>query len=158
MQNRKPMDNSSLLTVPRGIRNNNPGNLRSDISWAFMTGGDPGGFAIFDDSVHGLRALAKDLQTKITKDGLTTIRQIISKYAPTSENNTAAYIASVSNDTGIGPDDQLTADPDTLAMLIRAIVNHENGDAASDAYVSDQDIQNGIAMIGLSPGQSFQPR
>lgn len=152
------MDNSSLLTVPRGIRNNNPGNLRSDVSWAFMTGSDTGGFAIFDDSVHGLRALAKDLVTKIDKDGLTTIQAIISKYAPTSENNTAAYIVSVSQDSGFAADEQLTADADTLSRLMRAIVNHENGDVASDTYVSDQDIANAIGMLSLSPGQSFRRR
>jgi hypothetical protein len=152
------MDNSSNLTVPRGIRNNNPGNLRSDVSWAFMTGTDAGGFAIFDDSVHGLRALAKDLQTKINKDGLVTIADIISKYAPASENNTAAYIASVSDDTGFADDQLIEADPQTLASLIRAIVNHENGDDASQTYVSDEDIANGIAMIGLSPAESFRQR
>jgi hypothetical protein len=152
------MDNRTNLTLPRGIRNNNPGNLRSDVSWAFMTGGDSGGFAIFDDSIHGLRALAKDLTNKINADGLTTITGIISKYAPPSENNTAAYIQSVVDDTNLGPDQVLSADAPTLALLMRAIVNHENGESFSNDYVSDADIASGIAMIGLSPAETFPQR
>jgi len=152
------MDNRTNLTLPRGIRNNNPGNLRDDVAWAFKVGGDTGGFAIFDDSVHGLRALAKDLTNKIDKDGLTTITAIISKYAPPSENNTAAYIQSVVDDTNLAAGQQLTADAGTLALLMRAIVNHENGESASYDYVSDADIAAGIGMIGLSPSETFLPR
>lgn len=146
------------LSVPRGIRNNNPGNLRSDISWAFMAGSDDKGFAIFDDSVHGIRALAKDLTTKINKDGLTTVPGIITKYAPASENNVPAYIQSVIDDTGFNAGQELTADPQTISLLIRAIINHENGEQASYDYVSDADIQQGVAMVNLSPAETFLPR
>jgi len=151
-------------SVPRGIRNNNPGNLKADVNWAFMigedsagmTGGGPG-FAIFDDVTHGVRALAKDLTTKINKDGLDTIRGIVEKYAPPIQNVTSAYITSVSDDTNIGPDDQLTADGPTIALLVRAIINHENGESASYDYIQDSDIANGISQINLSPGQVFPP-
>lgn len=152
------MDYTAQTTLPRGIRNNNPGNLRSDVQWAFMTGDDGSGFAVFDDSVHGLRALAKDLTTKINKDGLNTITAIISKYAPPSENVTSAYIQSVVDDAGYPADAQLSADDQTLSRLMRAIVNHENGEGPSFDYVSDADIAQGISMIGLSPAETFLPR
>ncbi len=131
-----------------GLRNNNPGNIRPGEPWQGKIGED-GGFIVFLDITYGTRALAKDLNTKITK-GLDTIRSIITQYAPASDNNdVAAYITSVSNDTGIGPDEQLGNDPDTLHSLVRAIMNHENGNAQS-ALVTDQDIDTGISMMGAN--------
>ena len=47
----------------RGIRNNNPGNIRvSKDQWEGMTG-DDGAFVIFDSPESGVRALAKNLQS-----------------------------------------------------------------------------------------------
>lgn len=139
----------------RGIRNNNPGNLDDSEPWAYKVGSD-GKFSIFDDSVHGLRALAKDLTTKINSDGLTTITAIVSQYAPATDNNdVGAYIQSVSDDSGIDPNAQLVADAPTLALLLRAITNHENGETASYQFISDQDISDGISEINLSAGQVF---
>lgn len=149
------MDFRAQTNLPRGIRNNNPGNIRAGDSWQGMVGQDDAGFIIFSDDTWGLRALATDLQTKINKDNLTTISDIISVYAPPSENNTAAYIAAVSADTGIGADDELTADAQTLFDLVRAIANHENGDSYS-AMIPDADITQGISMMGNSPGTLLQ--
>lgn len=130
----------------RGLLNNNPGNMKTGIDWKGAIG-DDGTFITFSSVYWGLRALVQDLTTKITKDGLTTIRQIISTYAPPTENNTAAYIAAVSSDSGIGPDDELTADPTTLHDLAHAIIGHELGDPWA-GYISDDDIDQGIAMRG----------
>src|SRR5437899_7828143 len=105
--------------LPRGIRNNNPGNIKIGDSWRGMTGSD-GTFVTFDTLAWGLRALATDIVHKIGR-GLDTITKIISVYAPPSENNTLAYINSVSADTGIGPDEQLGGDGDTLHAMVRAI-------------------------------------
>lgn len=128
----------------RGIRNNNPGNIKTGIAWQGAVG-DDGTFIIFADDTWGLRAMAKDLTTKINTDGLDTIAQIIAVYAPPAENDTAGYIAAVASDTGLDADGILQADPDTLAALIRAIANHENGDAGS-GLISDADIAAGIQM------------
>jgi hypothetical protein len=141
----------------RGIRDNNPGNLESGIGWlgvvgtdnTGLTAGQPG-FAIFSDSVYGLRALGTDLMTKMTVDGLTTITAIISAYAPPSGNDTAAYISSVAGDTGLDPNAIITLDTNTLASLIRAIVNHEEGDGPSQQFVSDTDIATGISMMSIT--------
>lgn len=135
--------------MPRGIRDNNPGNIewQAGTQWQGAVGQD-GPFLIFADDTWGLRAMAKDMTTKINVDGLNTITSIITEYAPPSENDTASYIAAVSGDTGFDPDQTLTADQPTLHAMIRAIVNHEEGDSASSQYISDADIDTGIAMAG----------
>jgi hypothetical protein len=130
----------------RGIRNNNPGNLQYGTGWLGVVGEDSP-FAIFSDSIYGLRALATDLGTKMTVDGLTTITEIITVYAPPAQNDTAAYISSVAGDTGLDPNATIPLDTGTLANLVRAIVNHEEGDAASQQFVSDDDISQGISMM-----------
>lgn len=130
----------------RGLLNNNPGNMKTGIDWKGAIG-DDGTFITFSSIYWGLRALAQDLTTKITKDGLTTITDIISAYAPPAENNTPAYIAAVSADSGIGPMDQLAADPQTLHDLARSIIDHELGDPWA-GYIQDDDIDQGIAMRG----------
>lgn len=133
-------------TLPRGLRDNNPGDLQqpSGTSWAGTVGMD-GPFVIFPDTTWGLRALAKDLINNIN-EGYDTITSLITKFAPPSENDTDSYIAAVSADTTIDPDDQLGTDQDTISSLMRAIVNHEVGDADSQQYVPDADIATGYTM------------
>jgi hypothetical protein len=48
----------------------------------------------------------------------------------------------------------LSHDAGTLRALIRAIINHENGDQAS-SLISDQDIDVGISMMSNSLLQLF---
>ena len=142
-------DFRSNTSLPRGIRNNNPGNIRYDgTSWQGAVGQDDSSFVIFSDDTWGIRALATDLSNKINNDGLTTIREIISAYAPAADNNNVdAYVSAVSSSTGIGPDDQLSYDTTTLHSLIRAIMDHENGDSSE---ISDADVDQGISMMGNS--------
>jgi hypothetical protein len=145
-------------TVNVGLANNNPGDLKccDGNNWVGLAGNN-GTFDTFSDTIYGLRAMAVDLTTKIQSDGLNTITAIISDYAPPSENNTAAYIASVVSDTGYSASQVLTADSGTLANMIRAIVNHEIGDQLSSQYVPDADIQAGISAMGASaPGSATQ--
>jgi hypothetical protein len=138
---------SADTLVPRGIRNNNPGNIKPEgYDWQGATG-DDGTFVIFSDMSWGLRALATDLLNKMTKDGLTTIRKIVSKYAPPEENITDAYITAVSGELGVSADQVLVVDSPTVHALMRAIIDHENGDEASHQYVSDADIDQGISMV-----------
>jgi hypothetical protein len=131
--------------LPIGLRNNNPGDFKTGISWQGAIGSE-GGFITFSDVTWGLRALARDLTTKINSDGLDTITTLISKYAPaTDSNDVPAYIDAVSNESGIGADEQLGTDPDTLHSLMRAIVDHELGQPYG-AMVVDADIDTGIQM------------
>lgn len=116
--------------IPRGIRNNNPGNLRDfGIEWQGRTGTDngPGGpFVIFDSPQNGIRALARDIRTDYQRDGQNTVRSLISEFAPGSENNTAAYVKSVSNRLSVAPDEVIPL-PGRLYDLVTAIIQHENG-------------------------------
>lgn len=126
---------------PLGFRNNNPGNIRPGDNWQGATGTNAG-FVVFQDMSFGIRALGTDLRTKIDR-GYDTISAIIYRYAPPSENDTGAYIESVSDDTGVPPSAKLTADRATLHKLVRAIINHENGNSYS-ALLTDADIKEGL--------------
>ena len=95
------------MAIPRGIRNNNPLNIRrSKDQWqglrALQT--DPS-FCQFETLEYGWRAAFKLLtRTYYHTYRLFTIRAIINKWAPPNENKTEAYIKNVSRLTGIGPD------------------------------------------------------
>lgn len=123
---------------PRGIRNNNPGNLRhSKNAWKGMSNEQTDkDFVQFDSPVMGLRALMR-LLIGYDQRGFSTVLAIISRYAPSSENNTTAYVQSVCRETGYRPADVLDfTREETLIKLARAITLHENGDPppASPAY------------------------
>ena len=85
----------------RPTRDNNPGDIRySPFALAHgAVGKDSAGFAIFPDADTGKRALYALLQTKGYKDK--TVDQLVARYAPSSENNTGAYQASVRKLTGL---------------------------------------------------------
>jgi hypothetical protein len=140
--------NSAIQGMPRGLLDNNPGDLTppSSGSWNGQVGLD-GPFCIFSDTVFGLRALAVDVVNNIISDGNNTITLLISKYAPPSDNNTAAYISSVAGDTGLDPNAVIPQTQASLASLMRAIVNHELGSNWSSQYVLDADIAAGIAAM-----------
>jgi hypothetical protein len=140
--------NTQVAGIPRGLTDNNPGDLTPPPSgtWNGQVGLD-GPFCIFSDSIFGLRALAVDIANNITQDGNNTITLLITKYAPPSENNTANYISSVAGDTGLDPNAPIPQTQAALASLMRAIINKELGDNWSSQYVPDADIASGIAAM-----------
>jgi hypothetical protein len=115
------------ISTPKGLRNHNPGNLRyvASIPWNGQVGDDGTGYAVFDTDEHGVRALAHQLQTYAGR-GLTSIDQIISTFAPSNENDTAAYRADVANRVGL-PSNQPLDVYGMLVPLVAAIIHHENG-------------------------------
>jgi hypothetical protein len=114
-------------TRPRGIRNNNPANIRTSgaFTWSGQIGADSAGFAVFDSPVMGIRAATKLLITYANKYGLNTIEGVISRWAPPDENNTASYIQSVESRTGIDRESFLTVE--NYPALLKAIFHHESG-------------------------------
>lgn len=146
-----PKDFSTMYTdppYPRGIVNNNPGNLRIGLPWQGLKLGIPGGFCNFINLAYGIRAMGKDLTTKITSDGLNTIALEVAKYAPPSENDTATYISRVCGYTGWGANDPIDLSVSgTLASLVRAHMNVELGEQYS-ALITDDDLNEGLGMIG----------
>lgn len=128
----------------RGIRNNNPGNLRpTGDKWQGMAGTSDN-FLVFENIIWGCRALSTDLSNKFFK-GLNTVTKIIGQYAPPSENNTIAYINAVSNAIGVTPDQPLNWTKDLLAKFTRAVIMHENGTQGS--IVTDAEILDGISKM-----------
>ena len=141
----------SAPDLHRGLRNNNPGNMEPG-GWLGETGND-GRFAIFDTMEHGIRALARQLikyyDVYKSADGsrIDTIREAISRWAPSNENHTLSYIAFVSSVMGIDPDTELDFhDRDTLWWFIVAIGEEENGTDEFTANVTDAQIDAGVAM------------
>lgn len=118
-----------MQNLTRGERNNNPGNIRkSAIFWRGETAGNDRGFESFDKPEDGIRAIAVLVQNYQKKYGLNTVRGIINRYAPPTENNTSAYVAAVASALDVSPDAALNlSDPDTLLALVTAIIKHENG-------------------------------
>lgn len=114
--------------IARGIRDNNPGNLRDEgIPWNGLLSHDTDGYCIFDTAHNGIRAMAKDLHTKWLR-GLDTLAKIIPVYAPPSENPTADYIADIAKWIGLEPDDTVDlSDIDELATIASAMMRQEDG-------------------------------
>lgn len=112
-------------TGARNRRNKNPGNIRAVAgqNWLGQIGSDPE-YAIFDTMYSGWRAMAITLLNYEHRHGLRTIRQIISRYAPASENDTAGYIAYVANRLHLGADEQMSV-RQYLRDLVLAIANRE---------------------------------
>ena len=130
--------------ISRGIRNNNPGNIRrTQIAWRGEVPGADKDFETFSSPEYGIRAMGKLLQN-YGDEGINTITKIINRYAPTNENDTGAYVRAVAKTTGLLPDQALTlTDPVILTALVKAIIVHENG---SNPY-SDSTISRGLSMI-----------
>ena len=115
---------------PRGIRNNNPGNIRlSKTRWKGQKEEQVDrDFIEFETETDGLRALFRLLLTYHLKYGLDTVESIINRYAPPRENATDHYIYSVARSVGVKRNALLDlTQPKTMAAVARAIVRHENG-------------------------------
>jgi hypothetical protein len=123
-----PENATPSSTAPRGIRNNNPGNIRFGkfAQQTGATGRDDKGFAVFQSMEDGVKAAIKLLEGYAAK-GVDTVRKIISKWAPANENNTSAYIDAVAKKLGISADAHLSGDQ--LGGVAQAIFQHENGRA-----------------------------
>ena len=129
----------------RGIRNNNPGNLRiSDNAWqGKVSPNTDGTFEQFDTMADGIRALALTLENYQRLYGLNTVRGIITRWSATDQD---AYVSNVASSLGVDPDDTIQVnDPNTLTALVSAIIRQENGFAGA-LLVSSDDINTGVAL------------
>ena len=126
--------------LPRGIRNNNPLNIRrSKDQWQGMKKVQSDTqFCQFETLDWGWRAAFKLLtRTYYHQYRLYTIRTIISRWAPPNENNTRVYIENVSRLTGIAPDEPLGIPSDKPARWIAlglAMAIQENGQTSIDYF------------------------
>lgn len=125
--------------VPRGIRNNNPLNIRIGNVWL---GEEPNptdpDFEQFVSMFYGLRAGFVLLRRYINHYHRTTVPAIISAWAPSSENNTTKYIDTVCRISGLSPDEQLNFfNADQMIRLVDAMIYVECGQHISEQHIRD---------------------
>lgn len=134
------------LTKPRGLRNNNPGNLfyNPHNAWEGQIGHDER-FVRFARMADGVRAMAVVLLNYQAKHMLDTVRRIITRWAPPNENDTATYVRRVAAALGVGADDRIDlSDRKTLTLLVWAICTYENGAMSCDRWLRHEDVNAGV--------------
>lgn len=116
---------------PRGIRNNNPGNIEWGDKWQGLVSPDARTdkrFCQFVDPSWGIRAIGVILINYQDKYNIRTIRGIINRWAPPVENDSNAYINAVAKNVGRDPDEELDLQQhDVLQPLVESIIRHECG-------------------------------
>lgn len=136
---------------------NNPGNVRPGaVDYAGQTGvaiskKGSGRFLTFDTPQSGLNSMSNVIgqivrvkipdrfaKGELASDKFTT-RNLVSVYAPSSENKTGEYIDFVSKRLGVKPDDELSvSDAATMAKLIDTMVRHESGHAHANWFTPEE--------------------
>lgn len=139
--------NGNNKMIPRGIRNNNPGNIRiSNANWrgkVALEDNTDTVFEQFETIEYGIRALFVLLRTYIVKKELNTVKKIITAYAPANENDTKAYIKSVCKKTGFDENEKLSFNDNVIIPLAGAICFHECG----GSYVTHEQIEKAWGVI-----------
>ncbi len=119
-----------MTKMSRGVRNCNPGNIRLG---SFRYKGEKekssdSAFRQFESIEWGYRAMFVLLHTYAVKHGCYTLRQIINRYAPPTENFTEGYIRRVVHSTHISPDEAIsTTDGAVMTAIVAAMSEVENG-------------------------------
>jgi len=130
---------------PKNVRNNNPGNMKSA----------DGGFQAFGSAQDGMKAMQDDLLLKVNgkskameanfgKGYQPTLSNVISTWAPPSENDTGNYVNFVAQKTGIQPDQILS--PMDIKKIIPAMIEMEGGQEAAQYYNPVQTADSGQVM------------
>jgi len=143
---------SQWLKQPRGIRNNNPGNL--------LFAGQAGAtlekgvllpkFASFPTMDAGIQALRGQLLRYGTR-GDDTISSILAHYAPPNENDTTRYESFLASRLHIGPHDHLALqDPNVMRAMVEGITSMEVG----AGNLSSAAIDHGLRAAVLPPPPS----
>ena len=126
------------MKISRGLRNNTPGNIRLG---SFKYKGEKAkssdsAFRQFESVEWGYRAMFVLLHTYATKHNCRTLREMINRYAPPTENFTDGYIRCVTNATHLSADEPIsTTDGATMTAIVAAMSAVENGVAADMSAV-----------------------
>lgn len=123
--------------TPRGIRNNNPLNIRIGNTWlGERANPTDDAFEEFVSIEYGYRAAFCILRRYIKRYHKDTISAIISTWAPASENNTQRYIDFVAAQMKISSMDVIDySDKVTMLKLVAAMQLMECGVPADMAKV-----------------------
>lgn len=158
-----------MTDLPRGYRNNNPGNIEYSkknpwqglddppIEIETKTSGKPR-FCRFKDPKWGIRAIARVIityhdKTANSENPVDTISEVIKRWAPAIENNTIAYISAVTKRHRKGANEPLNFhDYDDLMPLVKGIIEHELGSHARYGrreWYSQDIIDEGLRLAGV---------
>lgn len=145
-----------VASLPAGLRNNNPGNIKylPNSTLGRMTGpskntdqGSPQ--AVYASPQEGTAAAARLLLRKFA-GGRQTIRQVIASEGGWSGGNQAAA-EHIAEYAGLNPDEPINLrDPSTLSRVMRAVFKQEQGD--DNALIDDKTIMAG-AQEALTTGK-----
>jgi len=128
------------MNLPRGLRNNNPGNIRinTDHFQGEIKPSQDKDFKQFSSMGYGYRAMLKMLQNYKKNRGLKTLRGWISRWAPANENHTEAYILYVADFSAIAADAEIdTSDRELMCRIVAGMSQIENGrkEVMSEVYL-----------------------
>ena len=133
-------------SLPMGLRNKNPGNVKAS----------DGNYNVYGSDHDGLVAMGgRFLRYQNAPERgwhAQTLREMVSIYAPQSENDTGGYVSFVSKQTGIDPDAKIdfSKSPETMAKVMKAMVKMENGKGA--VYSDAEFLQaSNDAIAGVKP-------
>lgn len=131
------------MALPRGIRNNNPLNIRKGNNWQGEKKVQTDkAFEEFESLQMGLRAgfiILRNYQriSLAPKMRANTIRKIINRWAPPSENNTLKYIETVARRSGLNPDELIAyRDKPRMLAVVEAMCFVECGQPIDKEIIS----------------------
>lgn len=129
------------MKISRGLRNNNPLNIRRNkTAWQGLAAEqNDSAFFTFAAPCWGYRAAFITLRNYKRLHGIDTIAGWIARWAPPVENDTAAYIKFVANKCSLSPNEEIDCnDKGTMCNIVAAMSQMENGIPANM-----QDVEKG---------------
>jgi hypothetical protein len=147
-----PMDQTPPQSSIIGQRINNPYNIRQYDQGFVGESGEDSGFVSFEDPMYGVRAADKVLTTYGTKRGINTIRGLINRFAPPSENDTRNYVNYISGQLGIDPDAEVDlSDPEMRARILSPMAMMESRSEYSPGQITE------MIEMANAPRQELRP-
>ena len=118
-----------MTLTPRGIRNNNPGNIRFNerFIWRGQSGQDSEHFLQFTDALHGIRAMALLLGDYVEYHGIRSIRALIERWAPYPLYRVGPYADYVARACLVDPTERIHLLGYALC-IITSMIQFENGE------------------------------
>lgn len=128
-----------MRELPRGLRNRNPGNIRrSAVRYKGEVESGDAAFKAFRTMAWGYRAMFVLLHTYRVRHGVATLRGMIARWAPPSENDTEAYLRTVARRSGIDPDAAIdTRDRPAMTRIVAAMARVENGTEPDEKEIAE---------------------
>lgn len=127
---------------PRGLRNNNPLNIklnRANVWRGASTEQDDDTFVVFDEMKWGIRAAAVLLGNYFKIHHLDTLDKIVKRWSATDQED---YVLFVERKTGIKRHTELGNTPEVIKTLIKAMAHFENG----VDVLTDKQIEEGVGL------------